>query len=212
MSRIFYLFSREMVRLSFIALTRVKMIGRNTVPRKGPLIVVANHITFAEPLLLRMLLPRESRIAAKEGFFRFKFTAAVMTAYGAFPVFQGKIDRESIHKMEAFLAAGLAVGIFPEGTRSHTAELLPALNGAALMAHRTGAPILPVGIWGTEKLKKRWWFFKRPLITIHFGKIFTLPKEASKTGRESATQVIMEHVAELLPPEFRGAYAREDTK
>ena len=209
MSRFFYLISRETVRFFFLAFTRWKVIGRDMIPRTGPLIVVANHITFAEPPIIRILLPRESRFATKEGFFKNKVLASVMKSYGCFPVFQGKVDRASIHQMESYLAQGLAVAIFPEGTRSQTAELLPALNGAALIAHRTGAPILPVGIWGTEKMKKRGWIFKRHLITIKFGATFTLPKEHSKTGRESATRIIMEHVAELLPPEFRGAYAKE---
>jgi len=197
------------VRLFFLVFTRWEIIGRNTVPKTGPLIVVCNHITFAEPVIIRILLPRESRFATKEGFFKNKIIGAIMTAYGCFPVFQGKVDRVSIHKMVEYLTQGMAVAIFPEGTRSQTAELLPGLNGAALLSHRTGAPILPVGIWGTEKMKKKWWFFKRPLITIRFGETFSLPKEANKTGRESATQIIMRRVAELLPPEFRGAYAKE---
>ena len=210
MARLFYLFSREMVRLFFLVTTRRQVTGRDTVPRTGQLIVVANHITFAEPLLIRLLLPRESRFATKEGFFKHKLPAAILKSYGCFPVFQGKADRPTIHKMEGYLAEGLAVAIFPEGTRSHTAELLPALNGAAMMAHRTGAPILPVGIWGTEKMKKSWWFLKRPVIHIHFGETFLLPREHGKTGREGGTRVIMEHVADLLPPEFRGAYAKEE--
>jgi len=207
LARLFYLFSRELVRLFFLFTTRWEVKGRDTVPRTGPLIVVANHITFAEPPILRILLPRESRFATKEGFFKKKLIGAAMRAYGCFPVYQGKVDRESIHKMESYLAQGLAVAIFPEGTRSHTAELLPALNGAALMAHRTGAPVLPVGIWGTEQMKKKWWFLRRPTIYIRFGKTFQLPREHGKTEREGATAVIMKRIAELLPPDFRGAYA-----
>ncbi|MDD5190980.1 MAG: lysophospholipid acyltransferase family protein [Dehalococcoidales bacterium] len=210
MGRLFYLASRELVRLFYLIFTRWDVKGRDSVPRTGPLLVVANHITFAEPSVIRLLLPRESRFATKEGFFKNKALAAIMYAYGAFPVHQGTVDRAGIHRMESYLAQGLAVCIFPEGTRSRNAELLPAFNGTAMIAHRTGAPILPIGIWGTEQLKKPFWFFKRPVIHVRFGETFTLPKEHGKAQRETATQLIMSKIAELLPPEFRGTYGNED--
>jgi 1-acyl-sn-glycerol-3-phosphate acyltransferase len=93
--------------------------------------------------------------------------------------------------------------------RSLSASLIPALNGTALIAQRTGAPILPIGIWGTEKMKGVWWYFTRPAIEIRFGKPFNIPPETSKQGRGVGTHLIMEHIAELLPPEYRGAYAIE---
>jgi 1-acyl-sn-glycerol-3-phosphate acyltransferase len=135
-----------------------------------------------------------------------------MTSYGSFPVYQGKADRETLHKMEGYLAQGLALGLFPEGTRSHNDALIPAFNGAALITHRTGAPILPLGIHGTEKMRGKTWYFRRPVIEIRFGKLFQLPPKNGKADREGDTQLIMEHIAELLPSEYHGVYAKEDSQ
>ena len=169
-------------------------------------------MTFAEPCIAVLLLARESRFAAKDGFFRNPFVRWVMTSYGTFPVYQGKADRETLRKMEDYLAQGLTLGIFPEGTRSQNSALIPALNGAALIAHRTGAPILPLGIYGTEKMRGITWYFKRPIIEIRFGKLFQLPPKNGKTDREADTRLIMERIAELLPPEYHGVYKKEDSQ
>lgn len=164
-------------------------------------------MTFAEPCIVCLTMKRETRFAAKEGFFRHPVIRWVMTSFGTFPVFQGKADRTTLRKMEDYLKQGLALGIFPEGTRSQNASLIPALNGAALMAHRTGAPILPVGIYGTEKMHGKAWYFKHPVIDIRFGKPFHLAKTEGKQDRGADTRLIMERIAELMPPEYRGVYA-----
>jgi 1-acyl-sn-glycerol-3-phosphate acyltransferase len=78
------------------------------------------------------------------------------------------------------------------------------------MAQRTGAPILPIGIYGTEKMKGFGWYFKHPVIEIRFGKPFRIPRKEGKHDREVDTRLIMKHVAELLPPEYRGAYSAEE--
>ena len=212
MSRFFFFISKCAVRSFFWVFTRWHISGRENVPKTGPVILVANHITFAEPCIAVLLLARESRFAAKEGFFSNRVLRWIMTSYGTFPVYQGKADRETLRKMEDYLAQGLALGIFPEGTRSLDAELLPALNGAALIAQHTGAPILPLGIYGTEKMRGKTWWFKRPVIEIRFGKLLQLPPKNGKADREADTRLIMERIAELLPPEYRGVYTKEDNK
>lgn len=103
-----------------------------------------------------------------------------------------------------------ALVIFPEGTRSLKAELLPALNGTALIAQRTGALILPAGIHGSEKLRERFWYFKRPVIHVNFGQPFHLFTENGKLTREDSTRIIMGRIAELLPAEYRGFYSGKE--
>ena len=209
MSEIFFALSKFAVRSFFFLFTRWHITGRENIPRTGPVIVVANHMTFAEPCIVCLTMGRDTKFAAKEGFFHNPILRWIMTSFHTFPVFQGKADRETLRKMEGYLQQGFALGIFPEGTRSQNASLIPALNGAALMAHRTGAPILPIGIWGTEKMRGKKWYFQRPTIEIWFGKPFLIERKEGKPDREADTRKIMEHIADLLPPEYRGAYAEE---
>lgn len=212
MSSLIYQFCKFWVRLFFLIFTRWHISGRQNIPMSGALLVVSNHMTFAEPPIIRILLKRESRFATKEDFFENRFIGKMMEIFGCFPVHQHRADIKAIRLMERYLSLGFAVTIFPEGTRSKNAELLPALHGATLIAQRTGAPILPVGITGTENMKGLTWYFKRPVITIKFGKPFNLPSSNGNKDRETATRYIMERIAEQLPPEYRGAYARPGVK
>jgi len=103
--------------------------------------------------------------------------------------------------------------MFPEGTRSHGARLRRAFPGSALIALRSGVPILPIGVAGTEKIRGVAWLLRRPQITVHIGHPFHLPPVSSKlTKAELAelTNYIMEHIAELLPLEYRGHYADKE--
>ncbi|MDP2918979.1 MAG: lysophospholipid acyltransferase family protein [Dehalococcoidia bacterium] len=206
LSRLFFAISKFAVRSFFFLTTRWHITGRGNIPRTGPVIVVSNHMTFAEPCIVCLTMKRETKFATKEGFFRHPFIRWGMTSYGTFPVYQGKADRATLRKMEDYLKQGLALAIFPEGTRSQNASLIPALNGAALMAHRTGALLMPVGIYGTEKMRGTGWFLKRPVIHIHYGKPFDLPRSKGKQDRDADTRLIMSRIAELLPPGYRGAY------
>ncbi len=206
----FFYLSRALLRVFFMVFTRLKINGRENIVPDRPLVVVANHITFAEPPLVGILLKGKVRFATKEGFFRNIFARKMMEGLGCFPVHQGRPDRNTIRLMEQFVKDGFALVIFPEGTRSLKAELLPAFNGAALMAERTGALILPVGFSGTEKLRRPGWYFKRPQITVNFGQPFHLPVNSGKLPREEATEFIMGRITHLLQAEYHGVYAEKE--
>jgi 1-acyl-sn-glycerol-3-phosphate acyltransferase len=104
--------------------------------------------------------------------------------------------------------------MFPEGTRSRDARMHPALPGAVLIATRLNIPILPVAITGSDKLRNlKHAFWHHPQIKVTIGQPFTLPPvegRLTKEKRQELTRIMMEHVADLLPPEYRGVYARRN--
>lgn len=190
--------------------TRRQVRGRENIPDRGPLLVVSNHLSLADPPLLNNVFDREVRFMAKKQLFRFRLIGNFIRGLGAFPVYRGRPDMRAFRQAEQILAQDLALIIFPEGTRSRSGQLQKAFPGPARIALRNGAPILPVGITGTEKLERPPWVFSRPRVTVNIGYPFHLPPTASKLNKTELTRYMMEHVADLLPPEYRGIYERHD--
>ena len=208
----FYYVSRLMVRILLFLLTRRQVRGKGNIPNRGPLLVVANHLSLADPPLLNISLEREVRFMAKAKLFRFRVLSYFMRSLGAFPVHRGRSDREALRQAEQVLTQGSILIIFPEGMRSRRAQLQHSFSGPALIALRSGVPVLPVGITGTEKLSRQAWLLLRPRITVNIGTPFYLTPVSgrlTKTKLNELTKQIMEHVAELLPEKYRGTYARK---
>ena len=205
----FYYVARLIIRILLLLFTRWQVLGKENIPNQGPLLVVSNHVNLADPPLVGISLGRKAMFMAKEELFRSKFSGYFMSGFGAFPVHRGQLDREALRQADKVLAKGLALIMFPEGTRSRNAQLQPAFPGSALVALRSGVPILPVGITGTQRIKGLTWLLHRPRLTVNFGRPFNLPPADGKLTKTRLTEqanLIMGHIAELLPAKYRGNY------
>ena len=209
MSWVYYA-GRFLTRMLLLLLTHWRVKGRENIPEQGPLLIVANHINLADPPILGVSIRRKVMFMAKEELFRSRFSNFVIRNFGAFPVHRGQLDRRALRQAGQLLAQGWALVMFPEGRRSNNAQLQSAFPGSALIALRSGVPILPVGITGTENIKGKGWLFRRPQVTVNIGYPFSLPAVNGKLTRVELAQFtnsIMERIAELLPPEYRENYA-----
>ena len=132
----------------------------------------------------------------------------IVRFFGAFPVKRGEADRQSLRAAEEQLKAGRILCIFPEGTRSKIDKLGQAHAGMGMIALRSDARVLPVAIYGSENVFKKF----RPRITIIFGEPMILTPKGKKITREDidqSTEQVMHRISSMLPPEYRGVYAEK---
>jgi 1-acyl-sn-glycerol-3-phosphate acyltransferase len=196
-----------------------KVEGRENVPLTGPLILVANHVHVLDPILLVFGLPRWIIFVAKEELFRSLFLRFWLRWAGSLPLQRDGKVREKQRILEGARKAldeGMILGMFPEGARSQDGKLRKGKPGSAVIASRTDAPLLPIGIAGTDKIHGVSWLWKRPPIVVTIGKPFKLPPINNKISRSQmqlSTAQLMGEIAALLPPEYQGAYEKhEDSK
>ncbi len=143
-----------------------KVIGREYLKTKGPLIMICNHISLLDPVVLGMITPRQIFFIAKSEWFQNRFTRWLFTKLEAFPVNRHANDISAIKKSLKVLNEGKILGIFPEGTRSLTGEIQPFERGIGLLAIQSGAMILPV------RYKREFRLFRRQTVVV--GKPFRL--------------------------------------
>jgi len=212
--RIAYTVVRSLLRLAVLLLTRTHVRGREHVPRAGAGIVASNHIAAVDPGVLMAVLPRPIALMSKVENAR-GVLKLFIPLVGAFTVRRGAADRRALGVAEQVLEQGRLLCMFPEGTRSSSGVLGAAHGGAALLALKSAAPIIPVAITGTSRIFLRhfpWLGF--PRVTVTVGAPFDLHSPDSavlRDDRERATDEIMAGIAALLPPELRGAHAGNAT-
>jgi len=188
-------------------LTRPHIVELGHFPRSGGVLVVSNHVSYADPVILMAVAPRPLAFMAKAELFRPWATRVILDSWrGAFPVQRGGADVRAVRDALALLEAGAAVVVFPEGTRRPDGLERPH-RGIGYLAARAACPVLPVALVGTEAIEGLWDLRKRPSFEVRFGPPFLVPSDDTD---EVAADRIMCAVAELLPPERRGAYGAED--
>ena len=209
-------FSGACLRIVSRCLARVRIEGLEKIPESGPLLVVCNHCSNADGMLLMAhVVPAMGRPMGwlgKEEALRWPFFGWAMKQNGIFAVRRGAGDLEAFKTARGVLDDGRVLAIFPEGTRSPTGALQEAKEGATVLAVRSGAPILPIAIIGSQRFWPKGKLLPRPgrRMTVRVGETFTLSMPKGGDRHESlrlATAEMMRHVAELLPEEQRGVYA-----
>jgi 1-acyl-sn-glycerol-3-phosphate acyltransferase len=125
--------------------------GTEHVPSSGPYILAPVHRSNADFAFAVFVTPRKTFFMAKDNLWHSKLLGGFISSMGAFPVHRGSADRAALKAAEAVLRAGEPLVLFPEGTRQEGPLLGPMLEGAAFLSARTGAPIVPIGISGTDR-------------------------------------------------------------
>lgn len=192
---------RMLGRLAFFLLASVKVSGREHLPASGPYIVAANHLSWFDVPLVPANMKHQTLTMAKEELFHGPVRWLVRFM-GGFPVKRGEADRQAIRTADELLKEGRVFFIFPEGTRSKTHRLAKGHSGLGMIALRSGVPVIPVAITGTEHILKKF----RPRVTLTFGEPITLKPAGRKTTREdieNATDEVMAKIAAMLPPQYR---------
>ncbi len=190
-----------MVVSAFRLLVNVRVQGAENLPRRGPVILACNHITNFDVFPLQAASVRPIFFMGKAELYRQPMIDWWLRQLGSFPVERGAHDEWALRQAGRVLSAGQVLGMFPEGKRNKGKGLHPAKTGVARLALALDCPIVPAGLHGTQYLFQR--FSRRANISITLGE--PIYAERGDTAL-SLTDRMMFTLAELLPPEERGAY------
>ena len=206
----FFPFCNTAFRGTLAIFADIEVQHRERMEIDGPVIYVCNHLANLDPPIVASLLPRRALFLAKRELFNNPLFTFLLKGWGAYPVSRYSADLHALRWARAMLAHQRAVVMFPEGTRSRNLEgLKKAHIGTALLAARSGATLVPIGMYGTDNLQN---ILKvlMPIakIRVSVGEPFTIRENLSDRAElELATSEIMARIAINLPPERRGKYA-----
>lgn len=179
---------------------RWEVSGKENLPASGGLILAANHTSYWDPVVVCCMTDRPVYFMAKSELFSVPLLGKFLKKVGVFPVHRDRLDRVAIRTALKYLAEGKVVGIFPEGSRSHTGELLQPHPGAAMLALKSKAPVLPVAVTGSRGV---------------FGKIRVFaarPLYFSDTGSSKKDKTKIEDFSKLIMSEISGLMAEKGLK
>jgi 1-acyl-sn-glycerol-3-phosphate acyltransferase len=189
---VFYWFGRFICRVVLL-LRRMKVYGGANVPRQGGLLVVSNHVSYWDPVVVGSALTRKVHFMAKTELFAIPVFGTIIKWCEAFPVNRRGTDQKAVRAALQFLRQGEVVGIFPEGTRSHTAEFLDPYLGAAMLAVHGNAAVLPVAVIGTRGFLGK--------VEVVIGRPLNFPKPQTKSDLKEKYRVIslkiMDEISQL---------------
>lgn len=214
--RWFRRFFRVATKVIAFLTMRVKVRGLENFPAKGPAIIAFNHLGDWDAVLLGAVIPVSAECIGKIELNEDRVAGPVLRAYGSIWVHRGQPDRRAMRAALDALAEGRMLALAPEGRQTVTGDLEEGTEGAAFLAMKSGAPIVPVALTGTGNAYvsdhiKNW---KRAPVSLSVGKPFFIQNHTDRQEMiRNGTREIMESLARLLPPERRGifSYVSSDT-
>jgi len=194
---------RGVIRFLFLTLSHPRVICPERCPPQGPAILAINHLSYFDGPMVLAMLPRRVRPMAAERLRRHFFFGPVMNATGAVFIRRGQLDRAAMRALLAVLEGGGCVAVAIEGTRSPDGKLQEGKNGVAYLAAKSGAPLIPAAVWGTEGIWPAWRRFRRADVHLSLGSPITLASRSLDVSTlDGATRGIMSSIASLLPPHY----------
>jgi 1-acyl-sn-glycerol-3-phosphate acyltransferase len=192
---------------------RLRLSGSNNIPRGTTYVVAVNHVSIYDPPLILACWPETLEAIGAVDVFDKPVQGQLLKLYGTVPVHRGQYDRVVIDTTLEMLHGGHPLLIAPEGGRSHALGMRRAKPGIAYIVDEAQVPVVPVGIVGTtDDFLKQDLRFQQPHLELRIGEPFRLPPilgrgEARRGARQRNADLVMQHIAGLLPPEYRGVYA-----
>lgn len=201
---------RNLVRFLFRTLARIEFYNLEYIPTSGPALLTTNHLSYVDtPLLFVNPVRKDITALVTDKYMNYPFLRWFTITAGGLWIDRDRADFGALSAAREVLSKGMVLGIAPEGTRSKTAQLQEGKPGTVLIALRTGAPILPVGISGSEGSLKRMFTLQRPRITARVGKPFTIPpldRDKRDEQLKYWSDEVMLRIAALLPEKYHGFY------
>ncbi len=200
---------RVLARIVLRLLTRTTISGLEHLPCRGPALLAINHLGDADAVVALAAFPRGPEVLAKIEMRDFPIVGKLMDCYGMIWLHRGRPDRRALRCALEALEQGRLVVVAPEGRYTLARGLEHGGNGAAYLAMKAGVPVIPVALTGTQNdevyaaLRR----LRRPHLTLTVGEPILLePGQVNRETLRANTERIMEALASLLPPEYRGAY------
>src|SRR4051794_21471630 len=186
-----YLIVRAVLEPAIRLWFRLSSTGQRKIP-DGPVILAANHRSFLDPFVIGVCLRRPIYFVAKQELFRNRLQGWFLNCLGAFPVRRGESDEDSVRTSLELLERGQAVVIFPEGTRIRSGSLGKPRRGVGRLALESGAPVVPVAVTGTERVRSKGLRIKPVKVSLRFGRGLTFPRveePSPELGREVTERI-----------------------
>ncbi|MBO9998603.1 MAG: 1-acyl-sn-glycerol-3-phosphate acyltransferase [Cyanobacteria bacterium SID2] len=195
---LYHLFKWSVVSPMLHGYLRGRVYGVENVPQSGPVVVASNHGSFFDPPIVACAVRRPVAFMAKEELFRIPVFNRAIELYGAYPVKRQAVDRSAIRAALQYLEDGWATGVFLSGTRTEDGRIRNPKLGAALIAAKAQAPVLPVSLWGTHRIFENSSSLPKPVpVSVRIGEPIAPPASTDRADLQALTQQCVDRLEQL---------------